>query len=275
MARTRSKAKKLMGVGGAHPSLDCEKKSMGVGAAIPSTESDLSKLMGVGEANDLSDSEKTKSMADDANPSTGLTEKMKLMGVGDANTSIDDATMKPTGDDNATASSDSGKIKVTGVGDTNFTKDSNTDTVSAFDFISKARQAALSKLQTSPTDDGVELNQIFHATQVLIASNQVTWGRCKGVMHASSSDTMTFTRFGCIRVTAVTGHAVHPPSLILQFETTPEYSSKEFGFPDPLPKDLQIFDLSKDGVFPDYKSLLEASALLQDDLLISFLVKLK
>jgi hypothetical protein len=65
----------------------------------------------------------------------------------------------------------------------------------------------------------------------------------------------------------------YPPSLILQFETIPsEYSSsKEFGFPDdPLPEGLQIFDVNEDGVFLDYKSLLEASALLQNDLLIPF-----
>jgi hypothetical protein len=196
----------------------------------------------------------------DVNPSTDdLSEKIKPMRVGAANSSLDSGTMKSMG-----------------LGDANPT----TDTASAFDFISKAWQAALSKLQTSSTDDGVELNQIFHATQAQIASNQETWDRCRRVVSAPSSDTMTFTRFGGFpKVSAVMRSAEHPSSLILQFEIPAEYSTKEFGFPDPLPKDLQnmlVFAVREDDVFPDYKRLLEASTLLlQHNLLIPFLVKLK
>jgi hypothetical protein len=172
------------------------------------------------------------------------------------------------------------------------------------DLISQSRKRACSSLKNSlahDIDGTVDLDHLIRTTWAIYTTNREIWERCEGKKSEppcsddSSSQGLRFKRISFPEV-RVSTTARNPRSSnhysperetlprageFLKFETRPVLMVKDFGSPPALPRELLNIiapitsSAEDDATFPDYEAFLDTSLLLNEDVLIPFLTKLK
>jgi hypothetical protein len=148
----------------------------------------------------------------------------------------------------------------------------------AAEFIQQARQRAGPQLSQAP-DTGIGLEHLLRITRALIWTNQEIWERC--------TKTRTIVEVGILTFSwvSITHLSIEGDAAKLHFTVTPEVTTKDFGTPPKIPRELSqilfVPDPSRDGDtkefpgFPDYLLYLEKAVLLHEVVLFPFLMKLK
>ena len=160
----------------------------------------------------------------------------------------------------------------------------------AEEFLSTARERAQKSLKSlSEGDDEPlalqDLPYLLQTTKALISFNISIWERCQENRIGMHGGLLSFSR---VSISQIRTQQVDATTTTFYIPTT--VTSKDFGAPPPVPKELADFlsvpilseneDESTTGSssfagIPDYEAYLDRAALLRDEALLPFLVKLK